>query len=111
MRTFHIGDLLPWDELGSGVKRQIMGYNDGLMMVKVAFEKDAIGAIHSHKHTQASFVSSGQFEVSVAGELQLLSAGDGFFADPNALHGVRCIEQGEIIDVFTPKRDDFLSAK
>jgi len=27
---------------------------------------------------------------------------------PDVLHGVRCIEEGELIDVFSPTREDFL---
>jgi quercetin dioxygenase-like cupin family protein len=32
-----------------------MAYDDNLMMVKVAFEKGGIGALHSHFHTQMSY--------------------------------------------------------
>ncbi len=32
-----------WESAGEGIVRQIMGYNDNLMMVKVKFETGAIG--------------------------------------------------------------------
>ena len=38
-------------DLGGGVSRQILGYNQDMMMVKVIFEKDAIGYVHHHPHT------------------------------------------------------------
>ena len=31
---------MPWEPAGEGVTRQIMGYNDNMMMVKVKFEKE-----------------------------------------------------------------------
>jgi quercetin dioxygenase-like cupin family protein len=36
-----------------------MSYDDNVMMVKVAFEKGAVGSLHSHYHTQISYVESG----------------------------------------------------
>ena len=44
----------PWENAGEGVRRQIMAYNENLMMVKVEFEKGAIGTPHRHIHTQRS---------------------------------------------------------
>ena len=35
-----------WEPAGEGVVRQIMGYNDDIMVVKVKFEKGAVGAVH-----------------------------------------------------------------
>ena len=34
-----------WEPAGEGVVRQIMGYNDDIMVVKVKFEKGAVGAV------------------------------------------------------------------
>lgn len=97
-----------WEELGAGIKRKIMSYDDRLMMVKVAFEKDAIGALHHHYHSQVSYVAKGCFEVQVGGEKQVLSAGDVFYIPPDAIHGVVCLEAGELIDIFSPFREDFI---
>lgn len=68
-----------WEDLGAGVSRQFVGYNSQLMMVKVRFEKDAIGPLHHHFHSQITYVAQGQFEVSVEGSTKILGEGDGFF--------------------------------
>ena len=99
---------IPWEDLGKGIKRKIMAYNDGLMILKVAFEKGGIGDLHHHPHTQASYVSRGKFEVSIADEKKILSAGDVFFVNPDLVHGVLCLEEGELVDIFNPKREDFI---
>ena len=57
---------IPWEELGGGLKRKIMAYDDNLMMVKVAFDKGGVGALHSHFHTQMSYVASGVFSITIA---------------------------------------------
>jgi len=97
-----------WEDLGAGVSRQFVGYNSQIMMVIVKFEKDAVGALHQHFHSQITYVASGTFEVTVDGETKILKAGDGFFAQPNIFHGVRCLEEGQLIDAFAPFREDFI---
>jgi quercetin dioxygenase-like cupin family protein len=93
---------------GEGVTRQFVAYDDNIMMVKVSFEKGAVGAPHAHPHVQTSYIASGKFEVTVEGKTVRLGTGDGFYAQPHALHGCVCLEAGIIIDVFNPVREDFL---
>jgi len=97
-----------WENLGGGVCRQIMGYDKNIMMVKVKFEKGAIGTPHQHPHVQTSYVAAGKFEVTIDGKTQVLETGDGFFVEPGKTHGVLCLEPGILIDVFNPVREDFL---
>ena len=43
-------------DLGGGTTRRILAYNDDLMSVEVSFETGAEGAVHTHPHTQLSYV-------------------------------------------------------
>ena len=97
-----------WETVEKGISRQITGYDASIMMVKVAFEKGAIGALHTHPHTQTTYVASGRFEVTISGQNQTLHAGDSFYAPSDAEHGVVCLEAGMLIDVFSPMREDFI---
>lgn len=101
-------DELPWEELGQGLSRQIMGWDNQIMMVKVKFEKGAFGAPHSHFHTQTSFCHSGKFEFTIDGQKYIIEPGDGLYIAPNLLHGAVCLEAGVVLDVFSPVREDFL---
>ena len=105
---FQLNSETEWVNAGSGIQRQIFGYGEQVMMVKVRFEKDAIGALHHHPHVQVSYVESGAFEVNIGGERKLLKAGDGFYVPSAVEHGVHCLEAGVLVDVFTPLRKDFL---
>lgn len=106
--NFQLEQEMEWQEAGPGVVRQIMAYNDDLMMVKVKFEKGAVGAPHTHSHTQATYVASGVFEFSTQGETRIVKAGDGVYMEPGVLHGCTCLESGILIDTFSPLRKDFL---
>ena len=99
---------IPWDDLGGGLKRKIMAYDDNLMMVKVSFEKGGIGSLHSHFHTQMSYVESGSFEITIGDNTETLKRGDAYYIPPNIIHGALCIEGGILVDIFTPLREDFV---
>ena len=107
-KVFIENDDLPWQDLGGGIKRKIMAYDDRLMLVKVQFETGGIGSVHQHHHTQITHVESGVFEIEIAGEKKILRAGDGFFIPTNVWHGAVCIEAGVLIDTFSPMRADFI---
>jgi len=98
-----------WEDLGGGIKRKIMSYDENVMMVKVAFEKGGIGILHHHVHRQISYVDSGVFEITIEENKKTLKQGDAFFIPPNLVHGALCLEKGVLIDIFTPFREDFLS--
>ncbi len=98
----------PVQNLGGGVSRQILGYNENMMMVKVQFEKGAVGSVHAHPHTQTTYCASGAFEFTIGEQTQLVKEGDATYIPPNVLHGVLCVHEGVLIDTFNPVREDFL---
>jgi len=101
-------DDLPWEVVDDKIKRKIMSYNEALMLVKVAFEKGGIGALHKHPHLQISYIASGTFSVTIDGQMKKLKEGDVYFVPSDVLHGAVCLEDGVLIDVFNPMRDDFV---
>lgn len=106
--VFQIEKEMAWENPAEGIHRQIMAYDGQLMMVKVKFDKGAIGAMHEHYHSQATYVVSGKFELTIGEEKKLIEAGDGYYVAPDVLHGCVCIEEGILIDTFSPMRADFL---
>ena len=94
--------------LDGGMERRILAYDDSLMAVEVGFETGAEGAPHTHPHTQISYVLSGSFRYTVEGESVTLNPGDSIAVPSGLVHGTVCLEKGVLLDVFTPKRDDFL---
>jgi quercetin dioxygenase-like cupin family protein len=109
-KLFVNADDLPWEVVGEGVRRQVLAYDAGLMLVKVAFEQGGVGARHQHPHVQMSYVESGVFEYTIEEETQTMRAGDTCYVPSNAWHSTTCLETGVLVDVFTPMREDFLKA-
>ena len=106
---FQFEQDIKWEDAGQGVQRQVFGYDDKVMLVKAKFEKGGIGSLHSHPHSQVTYVDSGVFDMTIGDETKTIRKGDGYYVPPHVVHGVVCIEAGMLIDGFSPCREDFLS--
>jgi quercetin dioxygenase-like cupin family protein len=110
-KKFYLAEENIREDLGEGIKRQLLGYDEKIMMVRVDFSLNSVGRLHHHIHSQSSYVLSGIFEVTINGETMVLKKGDSFFVPTDQTHGVICREAGSLLDVFTPAREDFLPLK
>lgn len=97
-----------WVATDPGVRRRVLAHEDTLMMVEFEFRQGARGALHSHPHVQASYIARGSFEVTVGGRSETLFSGQSFIVPSGAEHGVLALEDGLLVDCFTPARADFL---
>lgn len=103
------GEAIPV-ETGPGVTRRILAYTDGLMCVENLFAKGAEGALHSHPHTQITYVLSGAFSFTIDGETRVVRKGDTLLKENGVVHGCVCLEEGALLDIFTPMREDFIAS-
>lgn len=96
------------EKCGEGVERKILAYTDELMCVENHFEKGGVGALHSHPHTQITYVVSGAFEFEIDGVKKVVRAGDTMLKKDGVIHGCVCLEAGILLDFFTPMRQEFV---
>ena len=95
--------------LDENVSRNVLLHHGSMMLVEFRFKKGGIGHPHSHaQHEQIGYIVKGVFEVIVGDEKKTLSCGDSYYAGKHEMHGVVALEDGVIIDTFTPIREDFL---
>ncbi len=91
-----------------GVARKVLAYCDEMMCVENVFEKGAVGPVHSHPHTQITYVAEGAFEFTIGGETKTVRRGDTLLKQDGVPHGCVCLESGVLVDFFTPMREDFV---
>lgn len=108
MQNYYFGADIKAKDLGGGVTRKVLAHHDELMLCELHFSKGSIGALHHHPHTQISYVISGAFEFTIDGVKQVVRAGDSLYKQPEVVHGCVCLEDGVLLDIFTPQRDEFL---
>lgn len=97
-----------WEKIDENLDRVVVGNDDSLMLTIVRFKKGGIGKLHQHIHSQVAYIASGSFEVQIEDEKKVLKAGDSFFLKTNLMHGVVCLEDGVLIESFSPMREDFV---
>ncbi len=107
-RWVYYKDVQPEDQ-GNGVIRRVLAYNSDVMTVENRFQKGAIGALHHHPHTQITYVVSGKFEFEIDGVKNIVTAGDTLLKTDGVEHGCVCLEEGILLDIFTPYREDFVT--
>lgn len=99
-----------WEASATGIRRKVLCYDNDIMLVRFAFEKGAVGAMHSHPHKQCSVIESGVFDVTIDGKTRRLRAGDSYLVAPHLIHGAIAVEPGVIVDSFSPMRGDLVGS-
>ena len=72
------------------------------------WEKGAVGNTHSHPHLQVTYIAEGVFEFTIDGETRVVKKGDSVLMPSDSVHGVKCLEAGKLVDVFSPMRETFI---
>lgn len=99
---------VPSESGGEGVVKRVLAYSDDVMVVENTFEKDAVGKLHHHPHTQITYIKSGVFEFTIGDETRIVKEGDTLLKTDGVEHGCVCLEPGQLIDIFAPYRQDFV---
>ncbi|SFB07778.1 Cupin domain protein [Cohnella sp. OV330] len=97
-----------WESAEPGIKRRVFKPGRSLMMMEVHFEEGAQGYAHSHPHEQLTYCLKGSFEFRIDGVKHLLKQGETLVIPSGAVHRTTAIEEGTLLDTFTPLRDDLL---
>lgn len=90
-----------------GMQRQVLAFNPQLMLVRHQFEEGWTGARHSHPHHQLVYVISGRIRFEAEGKSWEMGAGDSLAVEGGVEHRAAAIEASEVLDIFTPYREDF----
>jgi quercetin dioxygenase-like cupin family protein len=99
-----------WHEILPGVRRRILAHDPGVMMVLYQIAPGSRFPLHSHPHVQSGTVLEGGGEFVVGNEVWPLHPGSSYTIANNVPHELRVdsLRRTVILDVFTPRREDFL---
>lgn len=101
-------DKIPPQPAGVGVTRRVLAYSQDAMCVENVFETGGVGAMHSHPHTQITYIVSGRYRFTIGDETREVGPGDTLLKENGVVHGCTCLEGGVMLDFFTPMREDFV---
>ena len=89
-------------------RRKVLAHGKDLMACHLYFDAGGIGTPHKHPHTHIALILSGRFEFTLEGDTAVMTAGDSVYIPGNVEHSLVCLEKGELVDIFTPEREDFI---
>lgn len=99
-------DELAEHELISGFHGRIV-HSERMTFVYWRIEAGALLPEHSHPHEQVAHTFEGEFEITIDGETQILTAGSVAVIPGNAVHSGRALTECRIMDAFQPVREDY----
>ena len=91
-----------------GVSLDSLAVGEKSMVTKMNYVVGNFADIHTHPHEQSGYVISGRYEMTIDGEKYELLPGDSYAVPGNVPHSFKVIKGGNVIDVFTPIREDYL---
>jgi quercetin dioxygenase-like cupin family protein len=80
-----------------------------MTIARLNIQKDAIVPEHSHINEQVANVERGSLLFHIGGKDQVVGAGESLVIPPNVPHAVVALEDTVVTDVFTPRREDWIS--
>lgn len=94
-----------------GVNLDSLAVGERSMVTKMNYVRGDFATLHTHPHEQCGYVISGTYHLIVDCEEKIdviMHPGDTYAIPGNTPHSFEVIEGGEVVDVFTPHRDDYL---
>jgi quercetin dioxygenase-like cupin family protein len=104
--------LHSWNEIASEqmnplVSRKVR-HTDRLTISRLELKQGAVVPEHHHENEQVSMVESGCLRFILGAEETLVAAGQLFTIPSNVPHSVIALEDSIAVDVFTPRREDWI---
>jgi len=91
-----------------GISFDVLAIGKNSMVTKMNYKQGDYASVHSHPNEQSGYVVSGKYKLMIDSKEFLITTGDSYAISENIPHSIKVIEAGEIIDVFTPIREDYL---
>ncbi|SFS52460.1 cupin domain-containing protein [Sphingobacterium wenxiniae] len=91
-----------------GVDFVVLSIGKDTMVTKMLYKTTDNVPFHNHPNEQSGYIISGQYRLKFGGSEYLLSEGDTYSIPADVSHSIEIIEAGEVVDVFSPIRQDYL---
>ena len=91
-----------------GVNFEVLASGEKSMVTKMNYSTGDKVPFHSHPNEQSGYVISGEYTIEFGEVKAVLKQGDSYSIPKNVEHSLEVIIGGNIIDVFSPPRGDYL---
>jgi len=99
---------LPAEQLNPLITRRMI-HSGQMTIARLELQKDAAVPEHSHVNEQVCTVERGALDFAIDGHHQVVRAGESLVIPPDVPHAVVALEESVAMDIFTPRREDWIS--
>jgi quercetin dioxygenase-like cupin family protein len=99
---------LPWERINDKIQRRVLAGSNG-MIVWWKLKAGAYAAAHKHPHEQIVWMLKGRMDFRMENERRSMIGGDVAVIPGNVEHEGFFLEDTEVVDIFAPPREDFLT--
>jgi quercetin dioxygenase-like cupin family protein len=101
-------EQLPAEQMNAMIVRKVI-HTGQMTIARLNIQKDAIVPEHKHINEQVANVERGSLLFHIGGQEQVVGAGESLVIPPNVPHAVVALEDTVVTDLFTPRREDWIS--
>jgi quercetin dioxygenase-like cupin family protein len=91
-----------------GVSFDVLAVGERSMVTRMNYTADNSVPFHQHPQEQSGYVISGKYRLKSGDVDEILKTGDTYSIPGNTQHSFEVIEAGQVIDFFSPPREDYL---
>jgi quercetin dioxygenase-like cupin family protein len=91
-----------------GVNFVVLACGKDSMITKMLYKAEDRVPVHKHPNEQSGYVISGKYRLRFGEFDQEIVPGDSYSIPKNVEHSIEIIEAGEVLDCFSPPRQDYL---
>ncbi|HEX2967135.1 MAG TPA: cupin domain-containing protein [Syntrophorhabdaceae bacterium] len=91
-----------------GVNFVLLSHGPESMVTKMIYREGDNPPLHKHPNEQSGYVISGKYRIIFEDNDQLIGRGDSYSIPRDTEHRIEIVEPGEVVDFFSPPRNDYL---
>jgi quercetin dioxygenase-like cupin family protein len=101
-------DRITEEQLNPSMRRKVL-HTGGMTIARLWLTKGAVVPRHQHINEQVTNMESGRLRFFFDDGDVFVSAGESLVIPPNVPHGVEALEDSLAVDLFTPRREDWIT--
>lgn len=102
-------NALPWIDIVPGIRRQTITAGTTMYQMRAELKAGSRLPEHHHPQEQIMHLVSGRLRVFAGGAEREMRAGESIYLASDMPHAVDVLEDSQVIDTFSPPRDDYLT--
>lgn len=108
---FGIKSVDGYSEILNGIKIKTLNVGKSTLMIEFLLMKGSALTEHAHVNEQTGYLVKGKIRLFINESSRIISPGDSWNIPSNIKHKAEIIEDSVAIEIFSPRREDYLKFK